>query len=196
MPPSPLAGIPGPAQWLPACRPTDYAAEMGWFSRKAKDEASAAQVDEVTTPAEEALGDELVERPYARPLTPADEERIESAIRQLAAQGVDVDDLDALGSAYDAACARRRESSAGVDPKESCELFAIAIGEHLARHSTLRWGIVTDVFGTDLGLSAARSESVVVPHNLVSARWMRGETGWVPGVVRHLLSINARAAAP
>jgi hypothetical protein len=26
-----------------------------------------------------------------------------------------------------------------------------------------------------------------VPHNLVAGRWMRGETGWVPGVVGHMV---------
>jgi hypothetical protein len=52
--------------------------------------------------------------------------------------------------------------------------------------------VVTDVFGTDLGLVAARADTVVVPHNLVGARWMRGETGWIPGVVEHLVRIRPR----
>ena len=73
------------------------------------------------------------------------------------------------------------------------ETYAVAIGEHLARHSAREWAIVTDVFGTDLGLVAARADTVVVPHNLVGARWMRGETGWVPGVVSHLVSIRPRS---
>lgn len=188
-----IGGVPAGPCAVVVCAeaPSDYAAEMGWFSRKAKDTSDTSSQPD-TTSADGDPVDELVERPFARPLTATEKDRITAALQDLEAQGVDVDDLDALGAAYDAACARRSDGTANVDPKESCEMFAIAIGEHLARHSTLAWGIVTDVFGTDLGLSAAKSESVVVPHNLVSARWMRGETGWVPRVVRHLLSINAR----
>jgi hypothetical protein len=31
----------------------------------------------------------------------------------------------------------------------------------------------------------------VVPGNLVAARWINGETGWLPGVVRHLVRVRA-----
>jgi hypothetical protein len=31
----------------------------------------------------------------------------------------------------------------------------------------------------------------VVPANLVAARWMNGETGWLPGVVGHLVRVRA-----
>ena len=56
--------------------------------------------------------------------------------------------------------------------------------------SAREWAVVTDVFGTDLGLVAARADTVIVPHNLVGARWMRRETGWIPGVVSHLVRIR------
>lgn len=67
------------------------------------------------------------------------------------------------------------------------------MGEHLSRHTDLDWRIVTDVFGTDLGLlEGPRGAFMVVPSNLVAGRWMRGETGWIPGVVGHLVSCRER----
>jgi hypothetical protein len=166
---------------------------MGWFSKKSKgagdpdgaeDAFESSAVIDVADPNFDG-------RPVARPLTDDEQQRIASALDALADRGVDVDDLSSIGAAYDASCAAQEAGGQG-EARDACELFGIAIGEHLHRHSTLKWAIVTDAFGTDLGLAAARSETVVVPHNLVSARWMRRETGWIPRVVDHLLTINAR----
>lgn len=165
---------------------------MGWFSRKDKGTSEPDGPEEAfDSAAEMDVSDpDVVGRPVARPLGEDEQQRIAAALETLAARGVDVDDLSSIGAAYDASCAV--QGGGQVEPREACELIGIAIGEHLHRHSTLKWAIVTDTFGTDLGLAAARSETVVVPHNLVSARWMRRETGWVPRVVEHLLRINAR----
>jgi hypothetical protein len=166
---------------------------MGWFSKSSKgadDTDGAGAVLESS--AELDVADPSFEgRPVARPLTEEEQQRIAAALDVLAERGVDVDDLSSIGAAYDASCAAQKAGDRG-EAHEACELIGIAIGEHLHRHSTLKWAIVTDTFGTDLGLAAARSETVVVPHNLVSARWMRRETGWIPRVVEHLLRINAR----
>lgn len=128
------------------------------------------------------------------PLTEVERSRITRGLEELAARGIDVDDADAIGAAYDRAQADAR-SGDGDGAAVVVELFGIAIGEHLARRSARGWAVVTDVFGTDLGLVDARADTVIVPHNLVSARWMRGETGWVPGVVRHLVGLCPRAGA-
>lgn len=163
---------------------------MGWFSRKDKGATESSGSEEVLEPtaAMDVTDPDLVGRPVAKPLGEQEQQRIASALETLAARGVDVDDLSSIGAAYDSSCS----APGGGEAHEACELIGIAIGEHLHRHSTLKWAVVTDTFGTDLGLAAARSETVVVPHNLVSARWMRRETGWVPRVVEHLLRINAR----
>jgi hypothetical protein len=50
---------------------------------------------------------------------------------------------------------------------------------------------VTDAFGTDLAVAGGKDDFVVVPGNLVAARWMNAETGWVPGVVGHLVRVRA-----
>lgn len=165
---------------------------MGWFSKRGKDATETDGPEPTAGSAELDVTDPNFEgRPLAKPLGEPEQQRIASALDALASRGVDVDDLASIGAAYDAACADRDAAGQG-EGREVCELIGIAIGEHLHRHSTLKWAIVTDPFGTDLGLAAARSEAVVVPHNLVSARWMRWETGWIPRVVEHLLRINSR----
>lgn len=165
---------------------------MGLFSRKDKhkdtggdppDAATATATDE-TIPLEAFDG-----RPIATPLKDADRERLAAGLRRLEDRGIDIEDLDAIGAGYDTARERWLADPDLEGADVTVQTFGIAIGEYLARHSARQWAVVTDVFGTDLGLATARGETVVVPHNLVGARWMRGETGWVPGVVRHLVRI-------
>lgn len=133
-------------------------------------------------------------RPRDRALGERDRERVATALAALSEGGVDVGDLDALGAAYDTTYTEWR--AAGKRSREDHDLiverFAIGLGEHLTRHTDLRWRIVTDVFGTDLAIADRREgDFVVVPGNLVAARWMRGETGWLPGVARHLIAVRA-----
>ncbi|HKX69153.1 MAG TPA: DUF3806 domain-containing protein [Intrasporangium sp.] len=170
---------------------------MGLFSRRSREKRTGAD----GAPPEAAAGEgppvELPEdgRPVSAPLSEAERSRIARGLAALAQRGIDVDDLGAVGAAYDLAFAEHR-GGAGQSAAEVVELFGIAIGEHLVRHSTRSWAVVTDVFGTDLGLRDARGETVIVPHNLVSARWMREETGWIPGVVGHLVTLRPRAVRP
>jgi hypothetical protein len=143
---------------------------------------------------DDALASDFTGRPVSEPLGDPERGRIAAALARAEADGVDVDDLASIGAHYDAAYDRWSEQGgSGEGPDVIVETYAVAIGEHLARHSARAWAIVTDVFGTDLGLVASRADTVVVPHNLVGARWMRGETGWIPGVVAHLVRIRPRA---
>lgn len=175
---------------------------MAWFSRKEKDavgDAGRPGPAEAEDAAEDADPD-LPEFDPGVPLRPRlnavpeqEQQRIAAALAALEAEGVDVDDLDSLGAAYDAALAawhatpkRRREDDAAVT-----ERFAIGIGEHLARHTDLDWSLVRDAFGTDLAVAGGRDDFVVVPANLVTSRWLNGETGWLPGVVAHLVRVRA-----
>jgi hypothetical protein len=169
---------------------------MGLFSRKGKADTGepADAAPTVEEDADDSLAADSTGRPVAVPLGDEERARITSALEHAANDGVDVDDLASIGTHYDAAYRRwADEGGSGEGPDIVVETYAVAIGEHLARHSARDWAIVTDVFGTDLGLVAARADTVVVPHNLVGARWMRGETGWVPGVVSHLVSIRPRS---
>lgn len=173
---------------------------MGLFSRKGKDDSAAPTdvtdgVVDGSDDGDASDGDEAghTGRPVAAPLGDAERSRIEAALQHASAEGVDVDDVASIGAHFDTAYRRwSAEGGSGEGPDVIVETYAVAIGEHLARHSARDWAIVTDVFGTDLGLVAARADTVVVPHNLVGARWMRGETGWIPGVVSHLVQLRPR----
>ena len=164
---------------------------MGLFSRKDKESVVETAPEAADVDDDDLIAD-MPERPIARPLEDAERERIAAGIEAARAEGVDIDDLDSIGSHYDDAYRRASADPGALSPDSVVETYAIAIGEHLARHSAREWAVVTDVFGTDLGLVAARADTVVVPHNLVGARWMRRETGWIPGVVAHLVGLRPR----
>lgn len=133
---------------------------------------------------DDGAGSEPVEGISASPLGPAERERIEVGLARLQEGGIDVDDLAALSAAFDAA----------VDAGDASvlRLLAVGVGEHLHRHALLRWAVITDAFGRDLGLEGRRRDLHVVPDSLLSARWMRREKGWLEGVVRHLADMSAR----
>lgn len=170
---------------------------MGLFSRKGKDEhddpADPRLADEIEVGPEEPAAELHTGRPLSRPLSDDERERVDSALERLGGLGIDVDDLEAIGAGYDAAYAKWTSDPQAEGPDVIVDTYAFAIGEHLARHSARHWAVVTDVFGTDLGLVDARADTVIVPHNLVGARWMRGERGWIPGVVTHLVGLRPRA---
>lgn len=166
---------------------------MAWFSKKGKDGSEPPSDVESSGSDDSLVAEGHTGRPVSRPLEPVDQARIDAACHRLIELGVDVDDLAAIGAAYDAAFSDWQADPGSADAGEIVELFGTAIGEHLARHSVRQWAVVTDVFGTDLGLVAARAETVIVPHNIVSARWMRRERGWIPGVVSHLVQLRPRA---
>jgi len=168
---------------------------MGLFSRKSKDAAvdSVHDVSDELTEADDALASDFTGRPVANPIGEEERRRIAAALERAETAGVDIDDVETIGAHYDEAYRSFAADKAGAEgPDVVVDTFAMAIGEHLARHSARDWAVVTDVFGTDLGLVAARADTVIVPHNLVGARWMRGETGWVPGVVHHLVRLRPR----
>jgi hypothetical protein len=168
---------------------------MGLFSRKSKDVAVDAEPDgsaDLPDP-DDTLVSDFTGRPVANPVGDDDRARIAAALDRAGAAGVDVDDLDSIGAHFDEAYLRFVADPGGADgPDVIVDTYAVAIGEHLTRHSAREWAVVTDAFGTDLGLVAARADTVIVPHNLVGARWMRGETGWIPGVVGHLVGLRPR----
>jgi hypothetical protein len=177
---------------------------MAWFGRR-RDDAGAretgshragSQVPERTLPdAGDTLDPGASLRPFVDPLGDAERARITAALEALAAEGVDVDDLGSLGDGLDRAYAAWTAAPEDGRPDHAAivERFAVGVGEHLARHTDLDWQVVTDVFGTDLSLTEGfKGSFVVVPHNLVAGRWMRGETGWIPAVVGHIVRRRAR----
>lgn len=120
----------------------------------------------------------------AGPLGDPERARIAEGLAFLAAAGVDVDDLTALSNAFDDAVERQDDTM--LRP------LAVGVGEHLQRHAPMRWAVITDAFGSDLGVEGRRRDLHVVPDSLLSARWMRREKGWLPGVVGHLVNMSGR----
>jgi hypothetical protein len=155
---------------------------MRLFRRNARDPDDAAE--RVRDDLDEGAGGEPVEEISAGPLGPAERERIDAGLVRLREAGIDVDDLGALSAAFDSAVDR--------EDVTMLEVLAVGVGEHLHRHALLRWAIVTDAFGRDLGLEGRGRDLHVVPDSLLSARWMRREKGWLEGVVRHLADLSER----
>ncbi len=162
---------------------------MAWFSRKDRpsDARDAAPEPDDDTPAEPIL------RPVIERLGVEEQQRVAAGRDALERAGVDVDDLAALGAAYDAALAAWQDARKGdgEDEREIVERFSVGVGDHLHRNTDLSWSRVTDAFGTDLAVAGGKDEFVVVPGNLVAARWMNAEPGWIPGVVGHLVRVRA-----
>lgn len=122
-----------------------------------------------------------------QPLRETDREDINGHLQVLTDAGVDVDDLASLSVGLDAAY-QEWFATKGADHSAIVQRFAAGIGEHLARHTDLEWRLVSDIYGTDVGLvESDRAMFMVVPSNIVAARWMRGETMWIPDVVGHLV---------
>ena len=166
---------------------------MAWFGRK-RDDASAQEQDQ-TGEDPVLLDDEASLQTVVARIGADEQARISAAVAAVEAEGVDVDDVLSIGAGLDRAYQAWRTGPEQERPDHAVvvERYALAIGEHLHRHTDLDWQVVTDVFGTDLALTEGfKGSFVVVPHNLVAGRWMRGETGWVPGVVGHLVRRRTR----
>lgn len=165
---------------------------MGLFSRrKGSDEPLDAASDDLGGGSEGWSDLDAVEddgrpmRPTTNAPSASDQQRIDRAVSELAAAGVDLDSLDSLGAAYDAAVLAGSE-----DTDVLAERFGLGVGEYLARHGGMMWQVITDMYGSDLGLVARRGDRTVIPTNLVAARLMMAETGWLPRAVAHLASVS------
>lgn len=166
---------------------------MGLFTRKSRPEpAEPVWSQRAPTEPDETVPEDQDATPASEPLGQAEQDRVAAAVQKLQEQGVDIDDLDSLSTGLDTAYAQWATTRA-ADHSAIVDRYAFGIGEHLSRHTDLDWRVVTDVFGTDLGLlDGPRGSFMVVPGNLVAGRWMRGETGWIPAVVGHLVRCRER----
>lgn len=163
---------------------------MGLFTRKGRPEPAEPLLTGEPEAEVEDEGQAL--GPESRPPGPEEHDRIAASVEQFVADGVEIDGISSLGAGLDAAYADWARTGQG-DHSVIVERYSIGIGEHLPRHTDLGWRVVTDVFGTDLGLlDGPRGTFMVVPSNLVAGRWMRGETGWIPAVVGHLVRCRER----
>jgi hypothetical protein len=161
---------------------------MALFRRKAPEPDTSEHTDAPNS----ALDDNGLPVTPVQPLRQQERSHLSKHLNALAAEGVEVDDLESLSNGLDESYVRW-SSQRDQDHSQIVERYAVGIGEHLSRTTDLKWALVTDVFGTDLGLvEGPQAAFMVVPSNLVAARWMRGETGWIPAVVGHLVQRRNR----
>lgn len=117
--------------------------------------------------------------------TEAERAWVEGSIALVADSGVDLDDADALGRAFDAEAARWFATAAAErgDPNVLVNAFGLAVGEHLRRTCDLRWVVATDDDGTEIALHREPFDVRVHPTAMVARRWFDGTEGEVQALV-------------
>lgn len=103
--------------------------------------------------------------------------------------GIDIEDLDSIGEAFDEhlLAVMEQEPDDRQDPTAFCTMVGMAMGEYLARNSDLRWRIITDDEGTDLGLANPEETGVLFPADPVAGAWQEQSFGWLPVWVGQLM---------
>ncbi len=116
-----------------------------------------------------------------------DDERewVESNLALVADAGIDLDDADALGRAFDAEAARWFGTSPAErgDPNALVNAFGLAMGEHLRRTCDLHWVVLTDESGAEIGLHRDPHDVRLHPTAMVARRWFDGTRGEIQAVV-------------
>jgi len=105
------------------------------------------------------------------------------------AAGIDIDDVESIGAAYDDYVHEVFLTPAAErpDPTSKLTMIAMAMGEHLRRNSTLQWRVAGDAQGTDLALASADDLGVLYPIDPVAQAWSQRQRGWLPVFVRELM---------
>lgn len=88
--------------------------------------------------------------------------------------------------------AAQREPPAAAEPldeEQAAKQLSAPLGQ--AEQDRIR-AAVQQLQDGGVDLDGPRGGFMVVPGNLVAGRWMRGETGWVPPVVGHLVRCRER----
>ncbi|MBD3781512.1 MAG: DUF3806 domain-containing protein [Micrococcales bacterium] len=110
---------------------------------------------------------------------------VEGNVALVADSGVDLDDADALGRAFDAEAARWFGTPEGErgDPNALVNAFGLAVGEHLRRTCALHWVVASDDDGTEIALHRQPYDVLVHPTAMVARRWYDGTRGEVQALV-------------
>lgn len=130
-----------------------------------------------------------MDEPRVEPLSDAEQRWIVKCVAA-AMQWCNTDDLPSL-EALEALAVRRMAEPENATA--SIDVVAVAIGEHLRRASGLEWKVITDDYGTAIGLYRAEGHIVVVPQSTVAKRWGAGEP-FVVSLVTQMIDHLARIA--
>ncbi len=124
-----------------------------------------------------------------RPLDRSAQRALAGWLGDAQAAGVDVDDVDSIGAAYDAYVHEVLLTPAAdrVDPTPTLTMIAMAMGEYLQRNSNLQWRVAGDAHGSDLALASADDLGVLYPIDPVAQAWSQRQRGWLPVFTRELM---------
>lgn len=105
------------------------------------------------------------------------------------AAGVDVEDVESIGKAYDDYVHEVLLTPAAdrVDPTATLTMIAMAMGEYLQRNSSLQWRVAGDNQGSDLALASADDLGVLYPIDPVAQAWEQRQRGWLPVFAHELM---------
>ena len=120
-------------------------------------------------------------------LSEAEEQWIAERLAFARQDGVDHLDVDAVSAFSDRQLAAFRNEE--LSPEEGgvmADVTAVLLGEHLGAKLGLKWVIVQDAQGTDLGMRDTLSSAVIFPQSTVGKQWNEATTGWVPHYVEWL----------
>ncbi|NYF10148.1 hypothetical protein HDC94_001304 [Leifsonia sp. AK011] len=97
-----------------------------------------------------------------------------------------LDSISEVSSFFDSE--QRSSSPSGLDPNTVINVVGAKVGELLARELDLRWQVVTDDFGTELGVVGEPNSIVICPMSSVGQRWKSSAPGEIQRFVTSALS--------
>ncbi len=110
---------------------------------------------------------------------------VANTLALVADSGIDLNDPEALGRAFDAEAARWFATPEGerADPNALVNAFGLAVGEHLRRSCDLRWVVATGEEGAEIALHREPHDVRLFPAAMLARRWFDGTQGEVQALV-------------
>lgn len=124
-----------------------------------------------------------------QPLDRAAHRALSGWLSDAQAAGLDLEDPESIGQAYDDYVHEVLLTPADerTDPTEHLTMIGMAMGEHLQRHSSLQWRVVSDAQGTDLALASEDDLGVLYPVDPVAQAWSARQREWIPAFIADVL---------
>lgn len=123
----------------------------------------------------------MSDRPLVEPLDTQARITLRAWLGDAARLGIDVESPDTIQDAYERFFDEVLATPADerTDPTPTLTAIAMAMGEHLRRHSQIDWRIVTDDQGRDLALSTPDEESILFPIDPIADSWGVQDREWL-----------------
>ena len=96
--------------------------------------------------------------------------------------GVFLDKLDAAYTEWSKTEKSQDEVNMGLNS------FGVMFGNYLRKSiPSLEWKVITDDYGTELGLYRAKNEITLFPANMITKRYHKQETGFLKGLAESMI---------